>query len=44
VRQSAAIALGHIGGVDAGEALSDAMTVEKDSAVQDAISIARRMR
>jgi len=44
VRQAAAIALGHIGGVDAGDALSDAMTVEKDSAVQDAISIARRMR
>lgn len=44
VRQSAAWALGRIGGTEAREALRTARTTEQDSLVRDAIDIALRMR
>jgi HEAT repeat protein len=44
VRSAAAIALGRIGGTDARDALQDARSVETDSAVQDAIAVASRMK
>jgi HEAT repeat protein len=44
VRQAAAIALGRIGGGEAEAALSDADSVERDAAVQQAIAIARHMK
>jgi HEAT repeat protein len=44
VRQAAAIALGHIGGADARDALTDARKLETSSDVLDAITVAQRMR
>lgn len=44
VRQAAAIALGRIGGAEAGAALADAKTMEQDAAVKNAIDIATRMK
>ena len=44
VRQAAAIALGRIGGAEAGAALADAKTLEHDESVLQAIDIARRMK
>jgi hypothetical protein len=44
VRQAAAIALGRIGGGEAEAALSDAKSVEKDEGVQQAISVAMKMK
>jgi len=44
VRQAAAIALGRIGGAEAGTALADAKTMEHDDAVLQAIQIATRMK
>lgn len=44
VRQAAAIALGRIGGGEAEAVLSDAKKLEKDEAVQQAISVAMNMK
>ena len=44
VRSAAAIALGRIGGPDAAAALVDARKLETDSSVQDAISVASKMK
>jgi HEAT repeat protein len=44
VRQAAAIALGRIGGGEAEAALSDAQSVERDEAVQQAITVAKQMK